>query len=345
MACMTESTFSAHFEMTRKRIHADESIGADQKTCGQCRKEFRCRSKLLRHMLSHTGEKPHVCRFCARGFAQSGHLKEHVRIHTNERPFLCRVCRKTFTRATDLTRHGKTHDRHSAREEAYIFIDDYPVQPTALEEIDDLNVAPNFYSDRHLDYRLPDSPTFERKMPCRVTQPVDATTGTNDPALLSVNHVDVSHFTVPELTTSTVPQSMRPVSFDTAKLPLISVPKLETPNGINATRPKIRTCTPRLPPPLPLSPTSRRPTSFFTCEESKENRPENERNIMRATRSVTTGPQYSDTGCSVRAFSPTVRVPEPTKLEMTPGELMALPSVDEISNALLLLSQGSRVRC
>ena len=38
--------------------------------CGYCDKSFATPSKVKRHILTHTGEKPFVCQFCQRGFSQ-----------------------------------------------------------------------------------------------------------------------------------------------------------------------------------------------------------------------------------------------------------------------------------
>ena len=47
-----------------------------------CGKRFITPSKLHRHMLSHTGERPHTCQFCLRQFSQSSNMKLHIlKIH------------------------------------------------------------------------------------------------------------------------------------------------------------------------------------------------------------------------------------------------------------------------
>eukprot|EP00040_Diaphanoeca_grandis_P036539 m.233277 g.233277 ORF g.233277 m.233277 type:complete len:396 (-) comp33638_c0_seq3:1648-2835(-) len=52
--------------------------------CDHCDKIFLCLSKLTRHMLTHTGDKPHKC-YCGQAFSQKSSLKTHSVRHARDR--------------------------------------------------------------------------------------------------------------------------------------------------------------------------------------------------------------------------------------------------------------------
>ncbi len=51
--------------------------------CPVCNKRFGAPSKLKRHCLIHTNQRPFQCSTCCRAFRERSHLKVHIRTHTN----------------------------------------------------------------------------------------------------------------------------------------------------------------------------------------------------------------------------------------------------------------------
>ena len=97
----------------RKHMHTH---GPKVHVCAECGRSFVESSKLKRHHLVHTGEKPFMCTFegCGKRFSLDFNLRTHVRIHTGDRPFVCPFdcCNKRFAQSTNLKSHILTHTKN-----------------------------------------------------------------------------------------------------------------------------------------------------------------------------------------------------------------------------------------
>ena len=75
------------------------------------KKRFLDNSKLKRHRLVHSGEKPYKWHVWNKKFSLDFNLRTHIRTHTGEKPYVCNFpgWGKRFTQSSNLTAHAKTH--------------------------------------------------------------------------------------------------------------------------------------------------------------------------------------------------------------------------------------------
>ncbi|KAL0781540.1 hypothetical protein CaCOL14_002875 [Colletotrichum acutatum] len=107
--CAREGHFTQKSKLER---HLQTHTGFKPVKCTICNTPLSAKQSLAQHMRIHTGEKPWSCKFpgCKASFKQQSALTMHSRTHTGEKPLKCEVCGKAFGESSNLSKHRKTHN-------------------------------------------------------------------------------------------------------------------------------------------------------------------------------------------------------------------------------------------
>ncbi|RSM13320.1 hypothetical protein CEP52_001949 [Fusarium oligoseptatum] len=107
--CARPGPFSQKSKLER---HMQTHTGFKPVKCEICGIYLSAKQSLEQHMRTHSGEKPWKCEYpgCTQSFKQQSALTMHMRTHTGEKPLVCEVCGKRFGESSNLSKHRRTHN-------------------------------------------------------------------------------------------------------------------------------------------------------------------------------------------------------------------------------------------
>ncbi|KAK7082994.1 hypothetical protein SK128_023851 [Halocaridina rubra] len=89
--------------------HRKSGLPGKQHKCSFCNYTTNKTTNLMRHVHTHTGEKPYACPLCPFRATQENNIKSHVRTHTGEKPYVCHLCPYRSSQKSNLNSHMLTH--------------------------------------------------------------------------------------------------------------------------------------------------------------------------------------------------------------------------------------------
>ncbi|XP_064092734.1 zinc finger and BTB domain-containing protein 7A-like isoform X43 [Macrobrachium nipponense] len=78
-------------------------------SCTYCDYVTNKTTNLMRHIHTHTGEKPFACPYCPFRATQENNIKSHIRTHTGEKPYACALCPYRSSHKSSLHHHMVSH--------------------------------------------------------------------------------------------------------------------------------------------------------------------------------------------------------------------------------------------
>ncbi|XP_066913114.1 uncharacterized protein [Clytia hemisphaerica] len=110
---LTNEELIHHVNNSHVTVDRNQNYSCFWKGCVREGRPFNARYKMVIHLRTHTGEKPHTCRVkgCEASFGRIENMKIHMRSHTGEKPYRCPYegCNKEFANSSDRFKHSRTH--------------------------------------------------------------------------------------------------------------------------------------------------------------------------------------------------------------------------------------------
>lgn len=69
------------------------------------KKNFKYKSKLFDHLVTHSTEKFFHCEICNKSFKDKEYLRNHQKYHLTDKPSKCEICKKEYAYNHSLKSH------------------------------------------------------------------------------------------------------------------------------------------------------------------------------------------------------------------------------------------------